>query len=171
MEKKNIIEKCKIYTPNTQIYVRWLSWLGTGTSIKSGATTLAVWVHKTSLFTKYSEVKNTMKTTATLDSINDIHVYCFYEKPACQWQNCQPRKWPTDVKIANSSCIGDLSLLWLFCLGTLIFLLPKIFKIIWLSNILSLSVTWWRLFGKRVVRTKLDIYVCIRWTVQALQSK
>jgi hypothetical protein len=139
MEKKNIIEKCKIYTPNTQIYVRWLSWLETGTSIKSGATTLAVWVHKTSLFTEYSEVKNTMKTTATLHSINDIHVYCFYEKPACQWQNCQPRKWPTDVKIANSSGIDFLNYLTF--------------------EYFVFERTWWSLFGKCVVRTKFDIYV------------
>ena len=45
---------------------------------------------------------------------------------------------------------------------------PKDFKIIWLSNILALSVTWWRLFQKRVVRTKLDIYVFITWnTIQS----
>jgi hypothetical protein len=35
-------------------------------------------------------------------------------------------------------------------------LLPKI---IWFSNLSTLSVTWWRLFQKRVVRTKFDIYV------------
>ena len=41
------------------------------------------------------------------------------------------------------------------------FLAHKDLKIIWLSNILALSVTWWMLFKKRVVRTKLDIYVFI----------
>ena len=31
--------------------------------------------------------------------------------------------------------------------------------VIWLSNLLTMSSTWWRLFQKRVVCTKLDIYV------------
>ena len=38
------------------------------------------------------------------------------------------------------------------------FIVIKHFKIIWLSN---LDSTWWRLFQKRVVRTKFDIYVFI----------
>jgi hypothetical protein len=36
-------------------------------------------------------------------------------------------------------------------------------SIIWFSNRPTLSVTWWRLFKKRAVRTKLDIYVFIAW--------
>jgi hypothetical protein len=41
------------------------------------------------------------------------------------------------------------------------FLTLTYFKIIWLTNILILSATWWRLFQKRVVRTKFDIHVLI----------
>ena len=35
-----IVERCKIDTPNTQIHDRSLSWLGTGTPIKSGGVKL-----------------------------------------------------------------------------------------------------------------------------------
>jgi hypothetical protein len=41
------------------------------------------------------------------------------------------------------------------------FLTLTYFKIIWLTNILIFSATWWRLFQKRVVRTKFDIHVLI----------
>jgi hypothetical protein len=39
------------------------------------------------------------------------------------------------------------------------FLALKDFKIICLSNNFCLERTWWRLFQKRVMRTKFDIYV------------
>jgi hypothetical protein len=41
------------------------------------------------------------------------------------------------------------------CLGPLVFLLPK------LEIIFDFERTWWRLFQKRVVHTKFDIYVLI----------
>jgi hypothetical protein len=41
------------------------------------------------------------------------------------------------------------------CLGPLVLLLPK-FEIIF-----DFERTWWRLFQKRVVHTKFDIYVLI----------
>jgi hypothetical protein len=34
MEKRKMVERCKIDTPNTQIHDRSLSWLGTGTLLK-----------------------------------------------------------------------------------------------------------------------------------------
>ena len=37
----------------------------------------------------------------------------------------------------------------------------RTFKIIWFSNFLTLSVTWWRLLQKHIVHTKFDIYVFI----------
>jgi hypothetical protein len=52
--------------------------------------------------------------------------------------------------------VGDLSWFWLSCLGPLVLLLPK-FKLFGFP----FERTWWRLFQKRVVRTKLDIYVFI----------
>ena len=58
-------------------------------------------------------------------------------------------------------CICDRSWFWLSYLGPLgFFLLSKLY-IIWLSNLSILSVTWWKLFQKRVVRTKFDIFVFI----------
>ena len=44
-------------------------------------------------------------------------------------------------------------------------LAPKTFKIIWFSSFSTLSVTWWRLFQKRVVRTNFDINVFIHSNV------
>jgi hypothetical protein len=41
------------------------------------------------------------------------------------------------------------------CLGPLVLLLPK------LKIIFDFERTWWRLFQKRVVHTKFDIYVLI----------
>ena len=41
------------------------------------------------------------------------------------------------------------------CLGPLVLLLPK------LAIIFDFERTWWRLFQKRVVHTKFDIYVLI----------
>jgi predicted lipase len=41
------------------------------------------------------------------------------------------------------------------CLGLLVLLLPK------LEIIFDFERTWWRLFQKRVVHTKFDIYVLI----------
>jgi len=38
-----IVERCKIDTPNTQIHNRSLSWIGTGTSIKSGGIEIVLW--------------------------------------------------------------------------------------------------------------------------------
>ena len=40
---RKITERGKIYTPNTQIHEHSLSWLGTGTSIKSGRGKLVLW--------------------------------------------------------------------------------------------------------------------------------
>jgi hypothetical protein len=39
-----IVEKGKLNTPNKQIHYHSLSWLGTGTSIKSGRVKLLLWV-------------------------------------------------------------------------------------------------------------------------------
>jgi len=58
------------------------------------------------------------------------------------------------------SGMGDLSRFWLSCLGLFVFLLPKTFKLFGFQ-IFWLERTWWRLFQKRVLRTKFDIYVFI----------
>ena len=42
---KKIVERGKIDTNNTQVYVLPLSWLGTGTSIKCGEVKLISWAH------------------------------------------------------------------------------------------------------------------------------
>jgi len=44
-----IIERGKIDTPNTKIHDRSLSWLGTGTSIKSGGVKLVLWTQTSPL--------------------------------------------------------------------------------------------------------------------------
>jgi hypothetical protein len=41
--KKKIIERDKMDTPNTHIHDQAFSWLGTGTSIKSGGFKLILW--------------------------------------------------------------------------------------------------------------------------------
>jgi hypothetical protein len=46
------VEWGKIDTPNTQIYGRSLSWLGTGTSVKSGGVKLVLWTQKTRICRK-----------------------------------------------------------------------------------------------------------------------
>ena len=58
------------------------------------------------------------------------------------------------MSLVNYTGIGDLRRFWLSCLYPLVFLLLNTFafQIFWL---------WWNFFQKRVVRTKLDIYVCI----------
>ena len=38
------VERGKIDTPNTQIHDSSLSWVGTGTSIKSGGVRLVLWL-------------------------------------------------------------------------------------------------------------------------------
>ena len=40
---KKIAERCKLYTPNTQIHDHSRPWLGKGTSIKSGWVKLVLW--------------------------------------------------------------------------------------------------------------------------------
>ena len=42
MEKRKMVERCKIDTPNTQIHDRSLSWLVTGTFTKGGGFELAL---------------------------------------------------------------------------------------------------------------------------------
>ena len=44
-----IVKRCKIDTPNLQIHDRSLSWLGTGTAIKSGGLKIVVWAQTSSL--------------------------------------------------------------------------------------------------------------------------
>ena len=44
---------------------------------------------------------------------------------------------------------------------TLWFTVPRHSWIVWLSNLLILSFTWWRLIQKLIVHTKSDIYVFI----------
>ncbi len=39
------IDRGKMFTPNTRIQDNSLSWLGTGTSIKSGGVKLVLWDH------------------------------------------------------------------------------------------------------------------------------
>jgi len=57
----------------------------------------------------------------------------------------------------------DLSRFCLTCIDTLIFLIPRTFK---LFNVPTFyfEPTWWRLFQKRVVHTKWYIYVFITIT-------
>jgi hypothetical protein len=45
-----IVERDKIKTSNTQIHDHSLSWLGTGTSIKSGGVKIVLWAHNLSLY-------------------------------------------------------------------------------------------------------------------------
>jgi hypothetical protein len=40
-----VAENCKIDTPNTQIDDRWLFWLVTDNTIKSGGAKLVLWTH------------------------------------------------------------------------------------------------------------------------------
>jgi hypothetical protein len=62
----------------------------------------------------------------------------------------------------SPSDIGDLSRFWLSCVSQLVFLLANIVRLFGIQmQSLTLSVTWWRLFQKHVVNTKLDIYVFI----------
>ena len=48
------------------------------------------------------------------------------------------------------------------------FITPNHFYILWISNLSIVSVTWWRLFQKRVVHTKFDIYVLYYWRIHNL---
>jgi len=57
-------------------------------------------------------------------------------------------KTKNQIKSNPPSCIGDLTQFWLSCLGPLIFLLPKANTILWLFNILVLSVPDGGLFRK-----------------------
>jgi hypothetical protein len=50
-------------------------------------------------------------------------------------------------------------------IGSLVYLLPKIKnRCVFQSD--DIERTWWRLYKKRVVRTKLDIYICIIFKLQ-----
>lgn len=49
----------------------------------------------------------------------------------------------------------------LYCFGLWVFLLQKHFQNIWLSNLVTKIVHWWRLIQKRVLCPKLDVHVSI----------
>jgi hypothetical protein len=57
-------------------------------------------------------------------------------------------------------CIGDLSRYWLSCLGPLVYFLKNILNYLTFQPF-DFERTWWRLFQKRVVHTKFDIYFFI----------
>ena len=60
--------------------------------------------------------------------------------------------------------ICNLSRFWLSCLGPLVILLPKIYLNYLVFQPFDLERRWWRSFQKRVLCTKLDIYVFIKET-------
>ena len=66
---------------------------------------------------------------------------------------------------------GSVVLILVYTLG---FLLPKTFKINWVSNLLTMSIHdeghWWRSFHTPVVCTKLDTYVFASKTLSNLHS-
>jgi len=63
----------------------------------------------------------------------------------------------------RDSCVFNQMSLSLYCitLSDLVYTLwlTCTQRLIWLSNIFDYERTWWRLFHKHVVHTKLDIYV------------
>ena len=91
----NIVERGKIDTPNTQICDSSLSWLGTGTSVKSGWVKLVFWaqisslsemmqsckcfphVSKLSTLT-YNGANSNIKNAITLNIINVITISYMY---------------------------------------------------------------------------------------------
>ena len=62
-----IAERGKIKTSNTQIHDRSLTWLGTGTSIKSGGVKIVLWAHNLSLYKLiyHAEFVDSSKTDET----------------------------------------------------------------------------------------------------------
>ena len=56
--------------------------------------------------------------------------------------------------------MGDIGHFWLPCLGPFVFLLLKRLNYLAFQSF-DIERAWWRLFQKRVVRTKYDIYVFI----------
>jgi hypothetical protein len=56
--------------------------------------------------------------------------------------------------------IGDLSRFWWSYLGPLVYLLAKLLNYLAFQPF-DFERTWWRLFQKRIVRTKFDIYVLL----------
>jgi hypothetical protein len=92
----NIVESRKIDTPNTQICDSSLSWLGTGTSVKSGRVKLVFWaqifslsemmqsckcfpyVSKLSTLTYNWANSNIIKNAITLNIINVITISYMY---------------------------------------------------------------------------------------------
>ena len=72
---------------------------------------------------------------------------------------------PDGATISNTKYIDDVCLLKvdtsnLRLFGPLVLLLPNTFKL-FSCYYFEFERTWWRLFQKRVVRTKFDIYICI----------
>ena len=57
----------------------------------------------------------------------------------------------------SSDNISNLSWFSLSCLGPLVYLLQK-----FCLHYLDYECTWWRLFQKRFIHLKFDIYVCIQ---------
>ena len=62
---------------------------------------------------------------------------------------------------SSSPLLGIGYWFWRSCLGLLLCLLPKLLNYLAFQPP-DLERTWWRLFQKRVVRTKFDIYVFIK---------
>jgi hypothetical protein len=54
-------------------------------------------------------------------------------------------------------------MIWSICLDPLVYLLPKAFQNYLAFKSLNLGCTWWKIFQKRVERSKLDIYVLVEW--------
>ena len=69
-----------------------------------------------------------------------------------------PTHWMWCLRFNNYHWV-DTSTDGLFCLGPLVFLLPKILKSFDSGKYFGFERTWWKLFQKRVVYTKSDIYV------------
>jgi hypothetical protein len=106
--------------------------------------------------------------------LNDYILYCnqctggYLRK---QWYVVAARVWkpknkpphlyiPAVWKVYNSYIIQlfDSFVSIVLCPMLIRLLVPTVLVMIWLQ---SAERTWWRLFNRRVVCTKLDIYICI----------
>ena len=80
------------------------------------------------------------------------------------------RVFSTNIPTCWPSPFVDLSRIWLSCLGLLVFYLTKI--LIYLAfKYFDLERTWWRLFQKRVVRTKLHLCILLHMTINRKQHQ
>ena len=89
------------------------------------------------------------KTNASIIQLEHMSNYSNYKLKCGIWNKIH---WNADF------CL--LSRFWLSCFGSLVLLLPKLLNYLAFESF-DFERTSWRLFQKRVVRTKFDIYVFI----------